>query len=119
MANASNIDPAFLDPYFDVGRVYTAPYLYGTTGLAVDTSQVPEPPTSWAEFFAVPEGSDGSIGMMNDQIEVIHAVLRAVGVQPCSTDSGRLRTGRGVAGRVQAVRVGHQFRRDHRAHGLR
>ena len=86
MANASKIDPAFLDPYFDVGRVYTAPYLYGTTGLAVDTSQVPEPPTSWAEFFAVPEGSDGSIGMMNDQIEVIHAVLRAVGVEPCSTD---------------------------------
>ena len=86
MDNAANIDPAFLNPYFDDGRVYTAPYLYGTTGLAVDTSQVPEPPMSWAEFFAVPEGSDGSIGMMNDQIEVIHAVLRAVGAQPCSTD---------------------------------
>ena len=86
LENAANIDPAFLDPYFDVGRVYTAPYLYGTTGLAVDTSQVPEPPTSWAEFFAVPEGSDGSIGMMNDQVEVVHAVLRAVGAEPCSTD---------------------------------
>ena len=86
MENAANIDPAFLTPYFDDGRVYTAPYLYGTTGLAVDTSQVPEPPTSWAEFFAVPEGADGSIGMMNDQIEVIHAVLRAIGAQPCSTD---------------------------------
>ena len=66
--NAAHIDPAFLDPYFDVGRVYTAPYLYGTTGLAVDTSQVPDPPDSWAEFFAVPEGSHGSIGMMNDQV---------------------------------------------------
>ncbi len=86
LENASNIDPAFLNPYFDDGRVYTAPYLYGTTGLAVDTSQVPEPPTSWAEFFAVPEGSHGSIGMMNDQVEVIHAVLRAVGATPCSTD---------------------------------
>ena len=86
MDNAASVDPAFLDPYFDVGRVYTAPYLYGTTGLAVDTSQVPEPPTSWAEFFAVPEGSNGSIGMMNDQIEVVHAVLRAVGAEPCSTD---------------------------------
>ena len=86
MENAANIDPAFLDPYFDVGRIYTAPYLYGTTGLAVDTSQVPDPPDSWAEFFAVPEGSDGSIGMMNDQVEVIHAVLRAVGATPCSTD---------------------------------
>ena len=86
MDNAANIDPAFLTPYFDDGRVYTAPYLYGTTGLAVDTSQVPDPPDSWAEFFAVPEGSDGSIGMMNDQVEVIHAVLRAVGATPCSTD---------------------------------
>ena len=86
MENAAHIDPAFLNPYFDVGRVYTAPYLYGTTGLAVDTSQVPVPPTSWAEFFAVPEGSHGSIGMMNDQVEVIHAVLRAVGAEPCSTD---------------------------------
>ena len=86
MDNAANIDPAFLTPYFDDGRIYTAPYLYGTTGLAVDTSQVPDPPDSWAEFFAVPEGSDGSIGMMNDQIEVIHAVLRAVGAAPCSTD---------------------------------
>ena len=86
LKNASGIDPSFLSPYFDDGRVYTAPYLYGTTGLAVDTSQVPDPPTSWAEFFAVPEGSDGSIGMMNDQVEVVHAVLRAVGAQPCSTD---------------------------------
>ena len=86
MDNAASIDPAFLNPYFDDGRVYTAPYLYGTTGLAVDTSQVPDPPDSWAEFFAVPEGSDGSIGMMNDQVEVIHAVLRAVGATPCSTD---------------------------------
>ena len=86
MDNAANIDPAFLSPYFDDGRVYTAPYLYGTTGLAVDTSQVPDPPDTWAEFFAVPEGSDGSIGMMNDQVEVIHAVLRAVGAEPCSTD---------------------------------
>ena len=87
MENAANIDPAFLNPYFDDGRVYTAPYLYGTTGLAVDTSQVPDPPDSWAEFFAVPDGSDGSIGMMNDQVEVIHAVLRAVGATPCSTDA--------------------------------
>ena len=86
LENAANIDPAFLNPYFDDGRVYTAPYLYGTTGLAVDTSQVPDPPDSWADLFAVPEGSDGSIGMMNDQVEVIHAVLRAIGATPCSTD---------------------------------
>jgi len=83
--NAANIDPAFMTPYFDDGRVYTAPYLYGTTGFSVDSSQVAEVPTSWAEFFAVPEGSDGKIGMMNDLVEVGHAALRAVGAEPCST----------------------------------
>ena len=83
--NAANLDPAFLTPYFDDGRVYTAPYLYGTTGFTVDSSQVETVPTSWAEFFAVPDGADGKIGMMNDLVEVGHAALRAVGAEPCST----------------------------------
>jgi len=87
LAGAANIDPAFLDPYFDQGRVYTAPYLYGTTGLAVDTSQVTDVPTSWADFFAVPAGSEGTIGVMNDQIEFVHAALRAVGAAPCSENA--------------------------------
>lgn len=83
--NAVNIDPAFMTPYFDDGRVYTAPYLYGTTGFSVDSAQIETVPESWAEFFAVPEGADGKVGMMNDQVEVVHAALRAVGAEPCST----------------------------------
>lgn len=86
LENAVNLDTAFLNPYFDPGRVYTAPYLYGSTGIAVNMAMVPDPPTSWAEFFAVPEGSDGSIGLLNDRVEVIHAALWAVGGEPCSED---------------------------------
>ncbi|MEM7534500.1 MAG: extracellular solute-binding protein [Chloroflexota bacterium] len=84
--NAANIDPAFMTPYFDDGRSYTAPYLYGTTGFSVDSSQVDPVPSSWAEFFSAPAGTDGKIGMMNDLVEVGHAALRAVGAEPCSTN---------------------------------
>jgi spermidine/putrescine transport system substrate-binding protein len=86
--NGKNIKPAFLDVYFDKGRNYTAPYMYGTTGINVDTSVVTTPPKSWAEFFAVPKGAEGKLGILNDQVEVIHAALRATGAKPCSENVG-------------------------------
>ena len=84
--NGKNIKPNFLDVYFDNGRNYTAPYMYGTTGISVDTSKVPTPPKSWAEFFTPPAEAAGKLGILNDQVEVIHAALRAVGAKPCSED---------------------------------
>ncbi len=82
--NGQNIKSNFLDVYFDNGRNYTAPYMYGTTGISVDTTAVKSPPKSWADFFAVPEEASGKLGILNDQVEVIHAGLRAVGAKPCS-----------------------------------
>ena len=84
--NGANIKPAFLDVYFDQGRKYTAPYMYGTTGIAYDPSKTGGPITSWADFFSPDSPAAGKIGTLNDQVEVIHAALRAVGAQPCSTD---------------------------------
>jgi spermidine/putrescine transport system substrate-binding protein len=82
--NGKNIKANFMDVYFDAGRSYTAPYMYGTTGISVDTAVVTTPPKSWAEFFAVPKEADGKLGILNDQVEVIHSALRAVGAKPCS-----------------------------------
>jgi spermidine/putrescine transport system substrate-binding protein len=86
LPNGKNIDPAFLDVYFDKGRAYTVPYLYGTTGIAVDTSQVKNPPKSWKEFFTVTDETAGKIGILNDQSEVLNAALKATGNKPCSND---------------------------------
>ena len=84
--NGTGIKPEFLDVYFDQGRQYTAPYMYGTTGIAVDPSKMSKPVTSWADFFAADNPAGGKAGTLNDQVEVIHAALRAVGAKPCSTN---------------------------------
>ena len=84
--NGANIKPEFLDVYFDQGRQYTAPYMYGTTGIAVDPTKTSREVTSWADFFAVDNPAGDKVGILNDQVEVIHAALRAVGAQPCSTN---------------------------------
>lgn len=84
--NGANIKPEFLDVYFDQGRQYTAPYMYGTTGIAFDPTKTSRPIEAWADFFAADNPAPGKVGTLNDQVEVIHAALRAVGSQPCSTN---------------------------------
>lgn len=84
--NGGNIKPNFMDVYFDPGRVYSSPYMYGTTGVAYDPTKTGGELTSWTDFFDADSPVAGKIGTLNDQIEVVHAALRAVGSQPCSTD---------------------------------
>ena len=81
--NGGNIKDNFLDVYFDNGRQYTAPYMYGTTGIAVDPTKTSSEVTSWADFFAADNPAGDKVGTLNDQVEVIHAALRAVGSKPC------------------------------------
>lgn len=84
--NGQYIKPEFMDVYFDPGRKYSAPYMYGTTGIAYDPTKTGVEITSWADFFNADSPAAGKIGTLNDQVEVIHAALRAVGSQPCSTN---------------------------------
>jgi spermidine/putrescine transport system substrate-binding protein len=84
--NGQYIKPEFMDVYFDPGRKYTAPYMYGTTGIAYDPTKTGGEITSWAEFFDADSPAAGKIGTLNDQVEVVHAALRAVGAQPCSVN---------------------------------
>ncbi len=84
--NGQYIKPEFMDVYFDPGRLYSAPYMYGTTGIAYDPTKTGGEITSWTDFFDPNSPAAGKIGTLNDQVEVIHAALRAVGAQPCSTN---------------------------------
>jgi spermidine/putrescine transport system substrate-binding protein len=84
--NGQYIKPEFMDVYFDPGRLYSAPYMYGTTGIAYDPTKTGGEITSWTDFFDANSPAAGKIGTLNDQVEVIHAALRAVGAQPCSTN---------------------------------
>lgn len=90
LPNGGNVKSEFLDVYFDKGRQYSVPYLYGTTGFAYDSSVVTSKPSSWKDFFEGPDEVAGKIGIFNDQVEGVTAALRAVGGEPCTTDPEKL-----------------------------
>jgi spermidine/putrescine transport system substrate-binding protein len=84
--NGSFIKPEFMDVYFDPGRKYSAPYMYGTTGIAYDPTKAGGEIDSWVDFFDADSPAAGKIGTLNDQVELVHAALRAVGAEPCSVN---------------------------------
>ena len=83
--NGKNIEPEFVDLYFDKGRKFTTPYATVYNGIAYNAKEVTGPVTSWKDYFSVPAGSDGRIGMHDSQTFIIDAALYATGSQPCST----------------------------------
>ena len=51
LPNMKYLMDQFVDPPFDPGNEYVAPYQWGTTGIAYDKSKIPNPPQSWAALF--------------------------------------------------------------------
>lgn len=89
--NGGNIAPEFVDVYFDEGRMYSAPYLYGTTGFVFDSAVIPEAewPDSWADYFNPPAAA-GGVGIMNDMVEGVNSALRVTGGEFCTTNGEEL-----------------------------
>ena len=89
--NGKNIAPEFMDVYFDPGRAYTAPYMYGTTGIACNTKLEPECANikSWKDLFT---GNFANVNALKDQVEIVSAALRATGVPAadlCTADTAK------------------------------
>lgn len=107
LPNGKNIRPEFLDVYFDKGRQYTVPYLYGTTGYAYDSKVVTTPMTTWKDYFNPPPAAVGKIGIFADQVEVVTAALRATGGQSCTKDPNQLQAAQdlltGFKGKVLTI----------------
>lgn len=78
LAGFDNIDPTLVNLDIDPGNQYSVPYLWGTTGMAVNADAIdPTQVTSWADLWK-PE-FQGRIMMMNDVREVFHVGLRVLG----------------------------------------
>ena len=89
--NAKNIKPEAINVVFDNGRNYTAPYMYGTTGIICNPIAEPrcKDLKSWKDFFTF--GLDKT-DAMKDQVEIVSSALRAVGVpaaELCTTDKSK------------------------------
>ena len=90
--NGKNIKPAMLnDVYWDAGRHYSAPYMYGTTGIACNTKAEPRCSEikSWHDWFTI---GLPKMDSLKDQVEVVSAALRATGTAAadlCTTDKAK------------------------------
>jgi spermidine/putrescine transport system substrate-binding protein len=89
--NAKNIKPEAMNVIFDKGRNYTAPYMYGTTGIICNPIAEPKckDMKSWHDFFTF---NLAKTDVLKDQVEVVSAALRAVGVPAndlCTTDKSK------------------------------
>ena len=91
MDNFKNVDPKFVDVYWDSGRHYSVPWQFGLTTYAVDTAKYKGPMDSIGLLFNPPDELKGKINMLDDINSVIHAAERYVGVPRCSADKGDLK----------------------------
>jgi len=89
LPNGGNIKEEFFDVYFDEGRKFSTPYLYGTNSFMYDTAVITEELDSWADFFN-PPASAGNVGVMNDQTELVNSAFRVTGGDFCTTDGAQL-----------------------------
>lgn len=79
ITNIKNMDPLNVNQYFDPEQKYTVPYLWGTSGFAVDTNVVTEYEPSWKMLFDPDSPYCGKISMLDDERETIGAALMYLG----------------------------------------
>ena len=75
--NLRHIEKASLAQSYHEGRLYGAPYLSGTTGVAVNVKHVPEGADSWTILWD--ESLSGRIAMLGNNFEVVAAASMKLG----------------------------------------
>ena len=84
------MDPSLVHLDIDPENEYSVPYLWGTTGLGVDTADIDgEPVVAWADLWD--ERFKGRVVLTNDMREVFHVGLRVLGYSGNSTDPDQIR----------------------------
>ena len=91
MANFKNVDPKFVNVYWDDGRHYSVPWQFGLTTYAVDTAKYKGPMDSIGLLFNPPDELKGKINVLDDINSVIHAAERFAGVPRCTSDKADLK----------------------------
>ena len=86
LPNFKNVRAPFDKPPADPGRAYSAPYLWGSTGIAYDTAMVKggKLDDTWKELFEPRPELAGKIGMMNDIGETFTAAAHYLGMDICT-----------------------------------
>ncbi len=91
MQNFKNVDPKWIDVWWDPGREHTVPWQWGTTSFQVDTEVYSGDVNTLALLFDPPAELHGRINMLNDMNDVINAGLRYLGYPRCNNNPDQLR----------------------------
>ena len=91
MSNFGNVDPKWVDVYWDPGRQYSVPWQWGTTSFTVDTNVYKGDVDTLALMFDPPAELKGRINMLNDMNDVINAGLRYLGYPRCNSNKEQLK----------------------------
>lgn len=75
--NIKNLDNSFLDLPYDKGNHYSIPYLWGTTGIAINKKYIDNETNSWNVLWD--KAYKGKIAMLNNADEVIGAAAKKLG----------------------------------------
>lgn len=89
LPNFENVMAPHDAPYYDPERKYSAPYMWGTTGIGYRKDAVPEGEElehSWKEIFEPREAFQGQIGMLNEIGDVIQAAAFYLDIDACTED---------------------------------
>jgi len=89
LKNFGYLDAKLVNQPFDPDNQFSVPYLWGSTGIAINTDSV-EPDTvgKWADLWR-PEFKD-RLMMTNDMREVFHVALRVLGYSGNTTDAAEI-----------------------------
>ncbi|MCA9884824.1 MAG: spermidine/putrescine ABC transporter substrate-binding protein [Anaerolineae bacterium] len=87
--NFANVAERWRGYDFDPENEYGMPYLWGTTGVAVDLTSVEEPITSWMQVFEL----DGRVSWIDDTRTMLSLALLMLGYDPNSMDADEIAQG--------------------------
>ena len=86
MENFKNMDPRYINVYWDLGRNYTVPWQIGITTFTVDTAKYKGDINTLAILFDTPEELRGRVNMLQDMNSVINAAERYLGLPRCNAN---------------------------------
>lgn len=87
LPNFANVADRFKTPWYDEKREYTAPYMWGTTGIVYDSAKTGgELEHSWKVFFEPDGALSGKIAALDDQAGLWASAAYYLGIDECTTD---------------------------------
>jgi spermidine/putrescine transport system substrate-binding protein len=90
LPNAATLDPKMLNKNYDKGNVYSIPYMWGSTGLCVNSEIIdPKTVTSWKDLWK-PEFKNQLL-LQDDMREVFHMALKIKGYSSNTEDPEQIK----------------------------